>query len=60
MVDSGAGAVTTFDLNTWQETEESLELQKGLALDQPLFEGYAGRSATTHCCCWHAARRGLA
>ena len=40
VVDKGG---QTFDLNTWQETEASLQLQDGMSGEEVLFEGYAGR-----------------
>ena len=45
VVDSNPGQSQsqTFDLNSWQETEASLQLQDGMHGDEVLFEGYAGR-----------------
>jgi hypothetical protein len=49
VVESNAGGEpVTFDLNSWRETEESEALQASMALDEPLFEGYAGRCSIHH------------
>eukprot|EP01043_Picozoa_sp_COSAG02_P001989 COSAG02_NODE_44_length_45948_cov_81.673493_8_plen_363_part_00 len=40
----------TFDLNSWQETEASLQLQDGMHGDEVLFEGYLAHSVPSYSC----------
>ena len=37
----GSSPPRTYDLNSWQETDESVEALKAVPKDQPVFEGYA-------------------